>query len=401
MGSDGYTLTFASLLLSIGSLADRIGAKTAFLSGLALFILTSAGCGLAENFWSLTLFRFVQGAGAALMVPTSLALLNATYQIPQERIRAIGIWASIGGIAAAAGPILGALLTTWFSWRAIFYVNIPAGILAILLTIYCVSSPKKQGYNKERFDWAGQFFGILSIAALSFSLIEAGRLGWLSSIVIISFFIFIVAFITFLMIEKRMLHPMLPLSLFQSKVFSISVFIGSALTFGIYGELFVLTLYFQEIRKFSVLATGFAFLPLVGITTLGSYLSGVVMSKMGIRTPTLLGLAVGTCGLLAMLITNEHTPSYWALILPLAAMGFGISFTPSINATINSAPPERAGIAAGISNTGRQIGSLLGVAIFGTILNTSHHFMTGMHLTFILAALAYLAGFLLAVFYIN
>ena len=185
---DGYTLTFACLLLSAGNLGDQVGAKTAFLWGLALFVVASTGCGFANTFWLLKLFRLFQGAAAALLVPTSLALINSSYEYREERARAIGVWVGIGGIAAATGPILGAILTTWFSWRAVFFVNVPVGIIGFLLTVKYVSSPTARG--KGNFDIPGQILGIISIAALAFSLIEAGRLGWFSSVVLGGFLLF-------------------------------------------------------------------------------------------------------------------------------------------------------------------------------------------------------------------
>lgn len=400
---DGYTLTFACFLLSAGSLADRIGARAAFLSGLLIFIVTSMGCGLASNFGMLTFFRLLQGFGAAFIVPTSLALINASYDNVPERAKAIGIWASIGGIAAATGPLLGAILTNWFSWRAVFFVNVPIGLLALLLTVTFVPHPVRVRNREMRFDWAGQLLGIVSIAALAFSLIEAGRQGWLSSIVILSFGVFLIAVILFLWIEHRTQTPMLSLRLFKSHTFTVSVIIGLLLTLGVYGQLFVLTLYFQEVRHYSVLDTGFAFIPLVGVTALGSYYAGRIMSRIGIKTPMLIGLAIGSLGLFAMLMTGEHTPPYAFLILPLAAMGFGISFTmpAATSSTIHAAPADSAGIAAGAFNASRQIGSLLGVALFGTIINMNHAFMAGMHVTLIIAGLAYLGGFFLTVVYVK
>ena len=172
---DGYTLTFACLLLSAGSLGDRWGAKSSYLFGLMIFILMSAACGMANNFLWLTLFRLLQGVSAALLVPTSIALINAAYKDKTARARAIGVWASIGGIAAASGPVLGALLTAGFGWRSVFFVNVPVGILGLLLTVYYVKDTIRG--HQEKFDFLGQIIGILSIASLAFSLIEAGRVG--------------------------------------------------------------------------------------------------------------------------------------------------------------------------------------------------------------------------------
>jgi DHA2 family methylenomycin A resistance protein-like MFS transporter len=388
---DGYTLTFACLLLSAGNLADRFGAKPAFLWGLILFVLTSLGCGLATSFSLLTCFRLLQGIAAALLVPTSLALINASYENNQDRAKAIGIWAAIGGIAAAAGPILGGVLTAWFGWRAVFFVNIPIGAVGFLLTKKYVPSPI--GGAKERFDFLGQILGVVSIAALAFSLIEAGRFGWFSQIVIIGFIIFIMTFIAFLVVEHRKNLPMFPLKLFRSKTFSVAIAVGMILNIGAYGLLFVLTLYFQQVREFSVLNTGFAFLPFLGVTALASYFGGKMTSILGSKLPMTIGLSIAAIGFLTLLFAKEHTP-YIILILPLVAVGFGSAFTmPAATiAAIHAAPQGRAGIASGTLNASRQIGSLIGVAIFGTIINMTKYFISGMHITLFIGAAIFLCG---------
>jgi DHA2 family methylenomycin A resistance protein-like MFS transporter len=397
---DGYTLTFAGFLLSAGHLGDEVGAKRMFLCGLALFVLTSIGCGLATSFEILTAFRLLQGVASALLVPSSLALINAAYDNQAARAKAIGVWAGIGGIAGASGPILGAVLTTYFSWRAVFFVNVPIGLIGFVLAQKYVLSPRKK--TRQPFDVAGQITAMLCIAALAFGLIEAGRLGWTSYVVLTGFGISLISFILFLMVEKRVTAPMLPLTLFHSKVFSTAIVVGMVITLGIYGQLFVLTLYFQQIRDYSVLWTGFAFIPLVGVIAYASYLGGKITSRWGPRWPMVAGLAIGAIGLFAMCIANQHI-AYAALILPMAAMGFGIALVvPAVTAvTIHAAPEGKAGIAAGTLNASRQVGSLLGIAIFGTIIATSQDFIVGMHVTLIIGACGFLLGFILTSRYIK
>lgn len=344
---DGYTLTFACLLLTAGNLGDRFGAKSAYLSGLLLFIAASFGCGLSNTFILLTLYRLLQGVGAALLVPTSLALINASYENKEDKAKAIGIWAAVGGIAAASGPLLGAALTATFGWRAVFFVNIPVGIIGILLTIYFIKHSFKA--EKHSFDLLGQIFAIISIAALAFGLIEVGRLGWTSELVITSFILFLVTFTLFLFIEHKTSSPMFPLTLFHSKTFSTAIIVGMILNIGFYGELFVLPLYFQHIREYSVLMTGLAILPLPGFVALASYLAGKMASMTGPKLPMISGLIIGGVGFLSLLIVEQEAPSYLLLILPLAAIGFGTAFTmPAATiAVIHSSPKDKAGIASG------------------------------------------------------
>lgn len=397
----GYTLTFACLLLSVGHFSDRFGAKIVFQCGLILFILTSIACGCSPSFLILTIFRLLQGVAAALLVPTSLTLINASYETNEERAKAIGIWASIGGIAAAAGPLLGGILTSWFGWRAVFFVNVPFGLIGAILTAKYVLNPMTDRIDSH-FDFAGQLLGIVSIASLAFGLIEAGRAGWLSEVVLCALGLFIITFSLFLVVEHRTRAPMFPLNLFHSKTFSVAIIVGILMTLSCYGEQFVLTLYFQQIRDYSPMMTGFAFMPYVGVIAVSSYYGGKVTSISGPRWPMVIGLGVGTLGFLALLIANQVTP-YWMLILPLAAMGFGISFTqPAVTtAAIHSAPKNKTGIASGTFNASRQVGALLGIAIFGTMVTNIGNFVHNMQNTLILGGLLFFISCMMAFVYIK
>jgi DHA2 family methylenomycin A resistance protein-like MFS transporter len=309
-----------------------------------------------------------------------------------ERARAIGIWASVGGLAAASGPVFGAILTSWFGWRGVFFVNVPVGLLGMLLTMRYVIADKK--IPQGSFDFLGQIVGIISIATLAFSLIEAGRLGWTSEIVMSGLCIFLATFIFFLVIEHRSLSPMFPLIFFKSRTFSVSMAVGMILNIGFYGQLFLLPLYFQQLRGYSVLMTGLAILPQTGLAALASYFGGKVASVSGPKLPMVVGLAIGALGFFSMLIAGANSPSYFLLMLPLAAIGFGVTFTmpASTIAIINSVPSERTGIASGAFNTSRQIGSLIGVAVFGTILNTAPSFISGMHIGLIMGGVSFVLG---------
>ena len=397
---DGYTLTFACLLLSSGSFADRVGAKSAYLSGLVIFTLTSLGCGLSPNFLILTLMRLLQGVGAALLVPTSLALVNASYDSKKDRAFAMGIWSAIGGIAGAAGPMLGGFLVFYFGWRSVFFVNIPIGLLVFFLTKKHVCDPKPS--HEGRFDIPGQLLGIISIAALSFALIESGRFGFSSVIVITAFIVFAITFSAFLWVEHKSTSPMFPLHFLRSSPFSASIAVGWILSFSSYGLFFILTQYFQYLRNYSALATGFAFLPFLGTNSVGSYLGGKLTSIKGSRLPMMIGLFIGAMGYFALLFFNLATP-YFMMILPLIAMGFGVAFTiPGTTVmAVHSAPEGRAGIASGALNASRQLGSLMGVAIFGTIITLSKQFMFGMHVSLLIGGLFYLIGCFLVFLFIK
>lgn len=392
---DGYTLTFTCFLLSAGTLGDRLGAKPAFIAGLLLFALTSIGCGLAPSMMILITFRILQGFAAALIVPTSAALINASYDNQKDRAHAIGIWAAVGGLAAASAPVLGALLTSFFGWRGVFFVNIPVGILAIILTLKYVVSPSRT--KQSGFDLWGQMAAIVSLAAIAVGLIEAGSLGWSSRIVIAAFLLFLISFPAFLLIEHFSQRPMLPLQFFKSKLFCSTMIIGMILNIGFYGVLFTLPLYFQGIRGYSIFASGMALLPLVLFGALSSYLSGKIVSVIGVKIPLILGLSLGAIGFLSLLIVEANAPTYSWLILPLIAIGVGTTFTmPAATiAIMGSVPSDRAGMASGVFNASRQLGSLIGVAVVGTIISTSTTFVNGMHISLMVAGVAFICGALI------
>lgn len=394
--ADAYTLSFACFLLVAGHLGDQVGAKKAFQFSLLLFTGASFLCGLSSSAWLLTLFRLLQGIAAAFILPSSLSLINSMYDSPKARAKAIGVWGGVGGIAAAAGPVLGAFLVYYFDWRAVFFVNIPIGLCCFYFVRKLIPNPAVATSTRPlELDIAGQVFSILCIAALAFSLIEAGRLGWDSSAVIIGFSLSILSAIGFIIVEKRIAKPMIPISFFKRSSFSSACSIGLLLNVGFYGELFILPLYFHNIRDYSILMTGLAILPLMAITAISSYFAGKVVSHLGCKWPMVIGLSSGTVGFALFFVALWNgASSYYDLILPLIIIGFGISFTmPAATvAAIKSLPEAKAGLASGTFNMSRQVGSLVGVAVFGGIITSASSFLLGMKLTLIIAAFIYCFG---------
>ncbi|HET8673207.1 MAG TPA: DHA2 family efflux MFS transporter permease subunit, partial [Thermoleophilaceae bacterium] len=287
---DGYTLVFAGLLLTAGSLGDRLGGRRVFRAGLVLFTLASAACAAAPSVAVLVVARLAQGLGAALLVPSSLALLRAAYEDPRERARAVGIWGAVAGIAAASGPVIGGLLVSAASWRAVFLLNLPVGIGALLLAHRHL--PRGGDRTGAELDPAGQLAGVAALTALTLGLIEGGNSGWTSASALVPLVAFVPLAALFLALERRAPDPMLPLGLFRSRAFSSAGFVGLAINLGFYGQLFVLSLYFQHVRGWSALGTGLALLPEGIFVALSSALSGRAMARMGTRTPMLFGLAL-------------------------------------------------------------------------------------------------------------
>ena len=364
---DAYTIVFAGLLLSAGSLGDRLGARRVFDVGLVIFTVASAACAVAPSVALLIAARAAQGLGAALLVPSSLALLRATYSNPPERARAVGAWGAIAGVGAASGPIVGGVLVGLVSWRAVFVVNVPVGILALVLGYrHLRPAGERQGGG---FDPAGQLLGLASLTLLTVGLIEGGAAGWTSPVTVASLIAFAPAAAVFVAVEARARQPMLPLALFRNRTFSGATLVGLAINLGFYGQLFAFSLYFQQVRGFSALATGIVLLPEGVFVALSSALSGRLTGRTGPRLPMLVGLLSGGLGFAGLMVAGRST-SYALLVVPLVAAGLGMAFTmPAATAAmIEAAPAARAGIASGVLNAARQAGGAVGVALLGTLL---------------------------------
>ncbi|MDT0263261.1 MFS transporter [Jatrophihabitans lederbergiae] len=300
---DGYTLMFAALLLTAGGLTDRIGAHRAFTISLGVFLAASLACGLAPSLPVLVAARFVQGSAAALMTPSSMALIRHAYDNAAKRARAVAIWAMGGAVASSSGPVLGGVLTT-VNWRLIFLINLPVGLVALALLRYAVrTSPRP-----APIDWLGQTTGIVAMTGLTFGAIEAGTAGFTSGRVLIAFVIAVVATAAFVTIQSHVRHPMLPLTLFRNQAVSISVVIGFAFMVGYYGLPFVFSLYFQQQRGFSALATGALFLPMMLIGAVLTPFSARLVERMGPKLPIISGLVLMAAGLVLLGMLPASTP---------------------------------------------------------------------------------------------
>jgi MFS transporter, DHA2 family, methylenomycin A resistance protein len=380
---DGYTLAFAALLLSGGALADRLGARRVLVAGLGLFTVASALCALAPAAPSLVAFRVVQGAGAALVVPASLALIRAAYADPAARARAVGAWGGVGGVGAASGPVLGGLLVAAAGWRAVFLVNVPVGLAAVALTLRLAPAPAGR---PRRLDPAAQVLAVLALAALTFAVIEAGRA--VTAPVLIAAAVAVAAALAFVATERRVAGPMLPLELFRSRVFSGASAVGLLINLGFYGQLLVVNLGFQGARGWSPLTAGLATLPQGALVSLGSVASGRLTARAGRPGPTMLyGLTLGALGLAGLALAPAAAP-YPLLVLPLMAAGLGMSLTmpAATSAAVDAAPDGRAGVAAGVINAARQAGGAIGVALLGSLAGV------GEGTALLVAAAAFLAA---------
>ena len=384
---DAYTLSFASLLLAGGALGDRIGARRVFVGGMALFSIASLFCGLAESAWVLIAARAVQGAGAAMLMPCSLALLNRAYASDKgQRARAVGLWTASGGIALSAGPVLGGFMVTSLGWGSIFLINLPIGVLGIWMAYrFLDETPLKD--EKPPIDWAGQGLAILTLFALTGVFIEAGPFGWTSLPIISGIVVAIAAGTTFLLVESRTKAPMFSLDLFARCVPAVTSFVGLAVNMTLYGSIFMLSFYFQQERHYSPQMTGLAFLPFMAAVTVSNVAAGRIVAKYGSRIPMAAGLLIGAAGFALMALVKADT-SYASMIwrLMLLPVGIGLAVPAMTTALLQSVPTAKSGTASGMLNTVRQSGGAIGVALFGSALALGT--IDGMRLAFLASAIA-------------
>ncbi|MFI6792975.1 MFS transporter [Nonomuraea sp. NPDC050383] len=380
---DGYALMFAALMLSAGALSDRIGARRAFGGGLVLFALTSAACGFAPNLGVLVAARLVQGAAAAVMMPASLALVRQGFPDQARRARAIAVWTVGGAVAVAVGPVLGGALTASVGWRWIFFVNLPAGLLALALLSRVPASPRLPA----RLDAVGQVTAVVAMGALTYGVIEGGAEGFGRPLVVASLLVAAVAAAAFLAAQARGAHPMLPLPLFRSRVVVVSVVVGFMLNAAYYGGVFNFSLYFQQERGESALHAGLMFIPMTALVAVVNLASAKLAGRFGPRVPIVAGQLVGTAGLAALTTVGAHT-DVWAVAALMVPVGLGGALAvPALTAMLlDAVPPERAGTASAVLNTARQVGGALAVAIFGALLAGADTFLTGMRWSMLLAA---------------
>jgi DHA2 family methylenomycin A resistance protein-like MFS transporter len=397
---DGYSVVFAALLLLGGGLGDRLGHRRTFLAGLAGFTGASVVCAVAMSPGMLIVGRLVQGAGAALLVPTSLALLAAAYPDRAVRARALGFWAGVAGVAFAAGPVLGGLLVSGLSWRAVFWLNIPVAAIAVVLILRHVPSPASSGAPR-RMDAVGQVLAIIGLTGIAGALNQASTEGWTSTVVIGSFAVGAAAIVAFVITEWRLERngaaPLLPPSLFTDPGFAATAAIGVLLNLGYYGMLFVATLYFQQQRGYDAMTTGLMLLPTVCTALVAAPISGRITARYGPYRPMAAALLLGSAGFLGWLLAGPDT-SYAALLFALVATGLATPSTvPAATAAIiESAPSDKAGVASAVFNVSRQIGNAVGVALFGTLTVASATMYDGLHASAVIASAAFFTGATLA-----
>jgi EmrB/QacA subfamily drug resistance transporter len=364
-----YTVVLASLLMFSGTMADRLGRKRTFIVGLVVFSVASLLCSLAPSVGILVVFRVLQAVGGSMLTPVAMSIVTNTFTDPRERAQAVGIWGGVFGISMALGPIVGGVVVFSVGWRSIFWINLPVGLIAIILALRFV--PESRAPRPRRFDPVGQVLVIVLLATLTYGIIEAPSRGWSSPAILAVFLASGAALLALPLYEPRREEPLIDLRFFRSIPFASSIALSVAAFAAFGGFLFLNTLYLQEARGLSPIQAGLATVPMALMTVMASPLSGRIVGRRGPRLPLVIS---GVCMVTACALLTGIDPA-----TPLArlfaayvvfGLGFGLVNAPITNTAVSGMPRAQAGVAAAIATTSRQVGQTLGVAVVGAIVTS-------------------------------
>jgi EmrB/QacA subfamily drug resistance transporter len=403
----GYALTFATMMLTGGKLADLYGRRLLFVIGLVVFTGSSLACGLAPDAGFLIGARCVQGMGAAIMNPATLGIIAATFP-PRQRGTAIGIWAGTSAMALAIGPLVGGVITQHLTWSWIFFINVPVGVLAVFTSFWAIDESRDTSHV-QRLDLPGLLTSGVGLFALTYALIEANTYGWTSLRILALFGVALVALAAFVALERRQKVPMVDLSLFRNATFSGANTAMLLVALAMFGIFFFNSLFFQTIIGWSATQTGAMFLPMTLLIVVIAPQAGRLADRVGSRWLISAGMTFLT-GSLLLFAQIDQRASFWDVLPALLLGGFGMAMTmtPTTAAVMGSVPTDKAGIGSAILNSARQVGGSLGIAVMGAVVATQVHvaprsrafadqFVSGYHHALYVAAGIAFAGALVAV----
>jgi EmrB/QacA subfamily drug resistance transporter len=366
-----YLLVLAGLLLVGGRVADVYGRRRVFHVGLAIFTLSSLVAGLAGSGGMLIGARSVQGLGAALLLPATLAIIMATFRDTRERTMAIGIWGAIGALALAVGPVIGGVISQHVHWGWIFLINVPIGVITFAIGMWSIAESRAESVSRS-LDIPGLVTSAIALTTLTYGLIEGQDRGWTSGVILGSFAVAVVALAAFLVIESRVASPMVNLSIFRSSAFSGGLGTFMIWGFGILGIYFFTSLYLQNVLGFSPTRAGLAFVPMALCVAVFSAIAPRVVSLLGSHRTVAFGMVIMVVGL--VLFVGQGAGATFAGLMPgfiLFGAGAGLMNVPLTNSAMDAAPAHQAGIASALLNASREMAGLLGVTVIGAVLRTA------------------------------
>ena len=364
---DAYTLVLASFLMLSGSTADRVGRRRTFQVGLVAFTVGSLLCSLAPGLGWLVAFRMIQALGGSMLNPVAMSIITNTFLDPAERARAIGVWGGVVGISMALGPIVGGLLVETVGWRGVFWVNIPVGLAALVLTALFV--PESRAPRARRPDPVGQGLIIITLASLIYGIIEGPGAGWTSPKIIACFALAAAGLAGLIGYEPRRAEPLIDLRFFRSAPFSGATLIAVSSFAALGGFLLLNTLYLQNVRGYSALHAGLYTVPMAAMSIVFAPLSGRIVGARGPRLPLLVaGVFITASGVMLSRLTATTSAGWLIAAYIVFGIGFGLVNAPITNTAVSGMPRTQAGVAAAIASTSRQVGTSLGVAVIGSVV---------------------------------
>ncbi len=361
-----YILTFAALMLVGGRLADAYGRRRIFLIGLAIFTVSSLAAGLAGSAGTLIAARAIQGGGAALVTPTTLAIISATFLEPKARNAAVAVWGAVGAVSLAVGPILGGVLSEYVSWGWIFIVNVPIGAATMGLALWAIQESRDP--NAGRLDVPGLVSSAIGLTGLTYGLIEGHQKGWTSGVIVGSFGVAVVALAAFVLVERRTAEPMVDLRIFRQRAYSGGLVSLMLWAFGLFGIYFFTSLYLQGVLGFSATGAGLTFLPMALCMAIGAAVSDRVAARFGAHRSVSGAMTLMGVGIASVALFGANTS--WLELMPsFLAIGVGGGLTIPLTATVLAAmPTEQSGVGSAVFNASRELSGLLGITVIGVIL---------------------------------
>ncbi len=364
---DGYTLVFAGLLLTTGSLGDRFGRKLALRVGIVIFAFGSVLSALSGSPSQLILTRALMGVGGALIMPSTLSILTNVFRDPRERGRAIAIWAGFSGLGVALGPVIGGILLTHFSWSSVFWVNLPIGATALVAGHFFV--PESKDPAAPRLDPLGALLSMIGLGSMLFGIIEGPDKGWTSTEVTVAFAVGIIGVVSFILWEQHTEHPMLDMSFFKNPRFTAANTAVTLTFFALFGSLFLMTQYWQLVHGYTALQAGIRLVPYAMTMMITAPLSARLVERIGTKRVVTMGLILIASAMVVLSFIHTES-SYFRVIANMCfmAMGMGLVMAPATESVMGSLPRAKAGVGSAVNDTTRQMGGAMGVAVIGSLV---------------------------------